>query len=76
MVERSESEGGVTVVVDETEQWGQVPVVEIGAMVVVEEAVHGGGHCGYGQGNCIGPAMERSIQKAANNGAGAAQQRR
>ena len=42
----------------------------------IVDAVHGGGHCGYGQGNCIGPVMERSIQKAANNGAGAAQQRR
>ena len=36
MVERSESEGGVTAVVDETEQWGQAPVVETGARVVVE----------------------------------------
>ena len=35
-MERSESEGGVTAVVGETEQWGQVPVVEIGVMVVVE----------------------------------------
>ena len=36
MVERSEGEGGVTVVLDELEQWGQVPVVENGAMVLVE----------------------------------------
>ena len=36
MVERSESEGGVMVVVDEIEQRGQVLVVENGAMVVVE----------------------------------------